>query len=157
MRIALWVFPSKWGELREGNSENLKHGNRNHVNSDTRGVERKIGALFLQRNYRFYHETVILTRFSLVLLSLKRTYHLQIYRPFFFAYETSSNFIPKTASLRHTTCLKCVNWVNACPTHIHLWSHTTVYSLGERYFGTFWKHIIITISSVSFRSFNDVH
>ena len=44
----MWVFPSKRGELREGNSENLKHGNGNHDNSDKRGVERKIGAPFLQ-------------------------------------------------------------------------------------------------------------
>ena len=47
-RVALWVFPSKRGELREVNSENLKHGNHN---SDTRGGERKIGAPFLQCNH----------------------------------------------------------------------------------------------------------
>jgi hypothetical protein len=46
----MWVFPSKLGELREGNSENLKHGNGNRENSVTRGVERKIGAPIVQRN-----------------------------------------------------------------------------------------------------------
>jgi len=39
-RVALWVFPWKRGEMREGNSENLKHGNDD--NSYTRSHERKI-------------------------------------------------------------------------------------------------------------------
>jgi len=41
---------SKHGELREGNSENLKHGNGNNDNSDTCGGERKIGTPVLQCN-----------------------------------------------------------------------------------------------------------
>lgn len=48
MRVALWVFPSKRCELWEGNRENLKHGNGNHDNSNTRGSERKTGAPLLQ-------------------------------------------------------------------------------------------------------------
>ena len=43
MRNSLWVFPSRRGELREGNSENLKHGNGNLISRVTRGGERKIG------------------------------------------------------------------------------------------------------------------
>jgi len=46
---ALRVLPSKRGELREGNRENLKHKNGNHEKSDTCGGERKIGVIIEHR------------------------------------------------------------------------------------------------------------
>ena len=36
------MFPPKRGEWQKENKENLKQGNGNYVNSDTRGGQRKI-------------------------------------------------------------------------------------------------------------------
>jgi len=48
MRVALWVFNGKRGDVGERNTEKLKQENENHDNINTRVGERTIGDTIVQ-------------------------------------------------------------------------------------------------------------
>jgi len=71
MRIALWVFPSKRGKLREGNSEKTKTTTKATHAGVSESLEPRFCSVTLLRKRQWYTSTDVFAMFVEVLRSME--------------------------------------------------------------------------------------